>query len=116
MTKAKPKNRPAAFPISHFADKSKSLLPVERLLEQPMIWWPQTGRLIAPWPKGPLTWEMENRLMAAIAQFDTLTTNEPMWIWPDRAPVPVKTEGDIANWLVRWGEGRASYVSHKRAA
>jgi hypothetical protein len=88
-------------------------LPPARTLEQPFVLWPATGRLIAPWPRGPLTWEMERVLLAVLARVRAAPIDTPCWIWADRDPEPVKTEGDLAGWLTRWSADRAAYVARR---
>ena len=74
---------------------------------------PATNRLIAPWARDGLSVEQERVLLAVLALISTLNLVQPCWVWPDRDPQPVKTKGDLANWLARWGENRASYVARR---
>ena len=74
-------------------------------------------RLIAPWPRGPLHFLDETRLLSVLARCDELEVEGPVWIWgdPTRQPLPVEAE-DAHSWLVSWGRDRASYRTRRRAA
>ena len=43
----------------HFSAKFEAELPPERLAEQPFVWNPHSGRLVAPWPRG---WPLKVRV------------------------------------------------------
>jgi hypothetical protein len=47
-----------------------------------------------------------------LARVETLRPAGVVWLWPDprRAPVPVNAD-NVAQWLARWSEGKAVYVS-----
>ena len=67
MSKPKPKpKRPTVNLHSHFGDKSKAPLPAERIADMPFVFY--EGRLICPWPKGPLHFMDETRLLAVPGQ------------------------------------------------
>jgi hypothetical protein len=60
--------------------------------EQPVVWNPDTNRLVAPWPRGtPLTFEEETRLLATLARVETLKPAGPVWLWADPARAPPRS-------------------------
>jgi hypothetical protein len=65
------------------------------------------NRLIAPWPRGTLRADDEQRLAVVIEQAARIEAYALVWMWPDRDPVPV---GPVApNWVVHWQQGKAVY-------
>ena len=92
------------------ARHDKARMPREVLAAQPFIFAPP-DRLICPWPKGPIDWRDEPKLLAVLAQVDAIgaALRVPVWLWPDgRAPQPVNAADP--NFVARWSEGRASLV------
>ena len=77
------------------------------------VWWPETGRLVAPWPRhAPLWLDEEEKLGAVLDQLAELgpALRRPCWLFPDGRP-PVAVEApELARWLSMWAADRASYV------
>ena len=95
--------------------------PPERLPTPPMVFDPNTARLIAPWvTHNEMTPEREQQLRDALDQIadfgDALRV--PVWIFADgRAPSPILVEaGSLRHWLQRHEAGRTVYVTRRRAA
>lgn len=86
-------------------------LPPEQRAQQPFVYDPRSGSVIAPWPKRrALPAEDQARLdrvAERIASLDPML-HATVWLWPDdREPVPV--ENDSPSWLGHWGRDRACY-------
>jgi hypothetical protein len=86
-------------------------LPAERVAAQPFVYF--DGRIIAPWPThAAMTPDDERRLLAVLDYVRVAKPDAACWLWPERgAPEPIKTDGDLRHWLVRWSEGRTSYAA-----
>jgi hypothetical protein len=82
----------------------------ERVRQLPMAYDPASGRVIAPWPRGTITEEDEEALMAVLDQIAAFNFREPVWLFPtgDRAPVPIEADNPRV-WFHNWGESRAVY-------
>jgi hypothetical protein len=91
--------------------RHKTPLPPERLTEIGFVFDGQ--RVIAPWPRGGLTWGRERDLLAVLARIDALQPDRVVWIWPDPTREPVPVEHDDPRWLTRWAADRASYVARR---
>ena len=97
--------------------RHQTLLPRERIDAVGWVWWPATGQLIAPWPRGPIDWRDETTLLSVLARCDTITDNRPVWILPDPNREPVLVEAvDLRSWLMNWSRDRACFVTRRRAA
>jgi hypothetical protein len=85
-------------------------LPAERVQQQPMAYDPASGQIVAPWPRGTITEEDGQALIAVLDQIATFNLRVPVWLWPtgDRAPVPIDADNP-RTWFARWGENRAVY-------
>jgi hypothetical protein len=87
-------------------------LPPARWREQPFAYSPETGELVAPWPRGSIEPEDEALLIAVLDQTAQLhgALRVPVWLWPDdtRAPVPISADRP-GSWFARYGESRAVY-------
>ena len=82
--------------------RHEARLPVGQRLAQPFAYDPQSGMVIAPWQRGELHPEDEQRLAAVLDQIAALGLREPVWLHPDgdRAPVPIATD-NLRAWLNR---------------
>ena len=99
---------------AYFGDRSKAPLPAERIADVALVNDPDTAHIICPWPRGPLDLLNETRLLTVLARTDKLKPAGPCWGWPDpyRDPWPVEAPHP-RSWLVRWAEGKASYVARR---
>ena len=86
-------------------------MPAERIAEQPFVY--SDGRIIAPWPThAAMTADDQRRLLCVLDYVRAAKPDCACWIWPERrAPEPVKTDGNLRNWLARWSQGRSVYVA-----
>lgn len=82
----------------------------ERVWQLPMAYDPASGQVIAPWPRGTITEEDEQALMAVLDQIAAFNFLVPVWLWPtgDRAPVPIEADNP-RTWFHNWGKSRAVY-------
>jgi hypothetical protein len=88
-------------------------LPPERREQQPFVYDPDSGRIIAPWPKGSLSLSPadERRLDAVLDRIAQVDADMPVWIWPDDRP-PVEVEApSLHHWLAHWSWDRACYAA-----
>ena len=99
---------------AYFGDRSKAPLPAERIADVALVDQSDTAHIIRPWPRGPLDFVDETRLLTVLARTDKLKPAGPCWGWPDpyRDPWPVEAPHP-RSWLVRWAEGKASYVARR---
>jgi hypothetical protein len=97
-------------PFAEHRGRHRIPLPPERRAEQPFVFDPRDGHVIAPWPKGKLSAEDEQRLGAVIERIARIEATVVVWLWPDeREPVPVATEAPL-HWLMHWARDRAIYA------
>jgi hypothetical protein len=88
-------------------------VPPERRDQQAFVYDPQTGYVVAPWPRGRSTPDDERRLAAVFERIEQIADDyaSPVWIWPDgREPVPVAAV-DLRGWLMHWSRDRACYLA-----
>jgi len=85
-------------------------LPQEQRAQQPFVFDPNSGHIVAPWPKGRLSAEDELRLDAVIERIARIAVDVVVWIWPDdRDPVPVAAAAPY-HWLIAWERDHAIYA------
>jgi hypothetical protein len=98
--------------------KDRAPLPPEKLAAMPVVFDPDTARLITNWAThNEISEAQELQLGAALDQIadfgDALRV--PVWIFPDgRAPVPIAAP-DLRRWLVQYEIGRAVYIARRAA-
>jgi hypothetical protein len=90
--------------------RHEARLPVVQRLAPPFAYDPLSGMVIAPWQRGELHPEDEQRLAAVLDQIAALDLREPVWLHPDgdRAPVPIETDNPHA-WFNRHAADHAVY-------
>ena len=92
--------------------RHEARLPVEQRLAQPFAYDPQSGMVIAPWQRGELAPDDEQRLCAVLDQIAAFNgaLHGPCWIWAegDRAPAPIVTD-NLHAWLNRQAADHAVY-------
>jgi hypothetical protein len=107
-----------------FREMPRHLLPLppERREQQPFVYDPVNGRIVAPWPRGPLSLADARRLDAALDRIALVDADIPVWLWPDdRPPIPVEA-GSLHQWLAHWARGsgvlrrRAGRLMHRSPA
>jgi hypothetical protein len=95
--------------FSDTTGRHRAPMPEERRIEQPFVYDPDSGRLIAPWPRGKLRNADAQRLDAVIERIATIEAGTLIWIRPDdREPVPIAAASPY-HWLAHWSRDRASY-------
>jgi hypothetical protein len=112
----KPRRRAGATSNVHVIDPQHHAtpLPTERVRESPMAYDPGSGQIVAPWPRGTITEEDEQALIAVLDQIAACDLRVPVWLRTtgDRAPVPIDADNP-RTWFARWGENRAVYRDRK---
>jgi hypothetical protein len=103
-------NRRRTTDCSFERARHRAPMPEARIREQPMAYDPASGQLVAPWPRGTITENDEQALVAVLDQIAAFPLRVPVWLWPtgDRAPVPIEADNPRL-WFSRWSENRAVY-------
>lgn len=92
--------------------REQAALPPERVAEVGFVWWPDAGRIIAPWARtseaihDPLN---QQRLLCVLDYVRAVRPTQPCWLWPERAkPAPIEAD---PRWFDRWASERACYLA-----